>query len=212
VVGEECHIVSSKAGGPRARPGLDARYLDSYDNLVLLCPSDHSLIDQLVDDYPEDGLKQMKAGHETWVAATLGRSSVPLRIRRGQPVVLIEVTTGREVLAVTANAHESSLDHDDLTTQDEVDDVAGFLKNIFDWSEIWDDIEPGGRIQAEFDMTQQIRALREKGWRVFAARSRGTMEGGAEPALSNWDTAYVRVVKAQSPEIVTLGGEQLSQP
>jgi hypothetical protein len=212
VIGEECHIVSPRPGGPRARPGLDGSYLDSYDNLVLMCASDHSFIDQLVDDYPEDDLKLMKADHEAWVAATLGRASVPLRIRRRQPAVLIEVTSGRELLAVTAKAHESSLDHDDLGTQDDVDRVAGFLQNVFDWGEIWDDIEPAGRIQAEFDLTQEILALRERGWRVFAARGRGTMEGGAEPAPSSWDTAYVRVVRADSPEIATLGAAQHSQP
>ena len=49
VVGEECHIVSPRMGGPRGTttPHPD-RNLDAYGNLILLCPSDHSLVDQLV--------------------------------------------------------------------------------------------------------------------------------------------------------------------
>ena len=45
LVGEECHIVSSKAGGPRFDPTFPTSRLDEYENLILLCRVDHKTID-----------------------------------------------------------------------------------------------------------------------------------------------------------------------
>ena len=38
IIGDECHIISSSADGPRYRPGLGD--YDSYDNLILLIAAD----------------------------------------------------------------------------------------------------------------------------------------------------------------------------
>jgi hypothetical protein len=44
VLGAECHIVARSADGPRAG-GLTPELIDEYDNLILLCPTDHKRID-----------------------------------------------------------------------------------------------------------------------------------------------------------------------
>lgn len=72
VIGDECHIVSPVPGGPRAGIPLDD--LDGYENLVLLCPNDHRLIDTLVADYPRDRVLAIKRAHEDWVRTTLAAS------------------------------------------------------------------------------------------------------------------------------------------
>lgn len=45
VVGEQGHIRSSKVDGPRHDPNYDAAKLDSYENLILLCPTHHTMVD-----------------------------------------------------------------------------------------------------------------------------------------------------------------------
>src|SRR5690348_12276541 len=79
VVGEECHIVSPRPDGPRYRP-LDATQVDAYENLVLLCPSDHETVDKQWQHYTEEKLQQVKREHEAWVQALPGPPE--LRVQR----------------------------------------------------------------------------------------------------------------------------------
>jgi hypothetical protein len=201
LIGEECHIVSPRPGGPRSQATADN--LDGYQNLILLCPSDHSRIDQLVDEFPEGELRQIKSRHESWVGAALSTCpGRPVILTRAQPQVLAELEDGEALLAVIANAHESSYDHDELASESEVETVADFLQATHDWAEIWDGLEPGPRVRATFQLSRLLTDLRRDGWRVLGARSRGTIGGGLGET-SAWYTAYLRVVRSNSPAIVS---------
>ena len=70
VLGEEAHIVAKSPRGPRGRR-LPRGAVDSYDNLILLCPNHHRVIDERHDRYPESVVREVKRRHEEWVAATL---------------------------------------------------------------------------------------------------------------------------------------------
>ncbi|GAA1657593.1 hypothetical protein GCM10009806_28020 [Microbacterium flavum] len=63
VVGEEAHIRAQSADGPRFEPDYD--HVDGYENLVLMCPTHHALID--ANDgagFTVDQLLAMKRKHE----------------------------------------------------------------------------------------------------------------------------------------------------
>jgi hypothetical protein len=45
---------------------------DRYYNLILLCPTHHTIVDKSETDFTIDALLQMKSSHETWVATQLG--------------------------------------------------------------------------------------------------------------------------------------------
>ncbi|GGB22118.1 hypothetical protein GCM10011492_09980 [Flexivirga endophytica] len=65
IVGEQAHIRSPKADGPRHDPAYDESKLNSYENLILLCPTHHTMID--ANDgagHTVEGLLQMRAKHE----------------------------------------------------------------------------------------------------------------------------------------------------
>ncbi|MCB9551939.1 MAG: hypothetical protein H6705_08655 [Myxococcales bacterium] len=40
---------------------------DEADNLILLCPTHHTLIDKVPEQYPAELLRRWKAEHEAWV-------------------------------------------------------------------------------------------------------------------------------------------------
>ena len=67
VLGEEAHIVSKKAGGPRGREDPPDGGLDSYGNFILLCPTHHTLIDddEMSDAFSPGTLLEMRRLHET---------------------------------------------------------------------------------------------------------------------------------------------------
>lgn len=202
VIGDECHIVSPVLGGPRAGMPLDD--LDGYDNLVLLCPNDHRLIDTLVAEYPRERVLAIKRAHEDWVGTTLAASDglSPLTILRAEPAALRYLGTAKELLGVAVSAEESSLDHDVIETEDELDVVAGFLQLVHDHAEMWDDYEPAFRIRITFELDREMKTLKELGWLVFGARAHGKLRGGKSGTDTDWDTAYLRLVRADSPHIV----------
>ncbi len=75
---QEAHIRSSKADGPRYEAGFER--VDEYDNLILLCPTHHIVVDK--DNgahFSSADLEQMKADHEADVASRMGAPEAAAR-------------------------------------------------------------------------------------------------------------------------------------
>lgn len=66
-LGEQAHIVGLAKNSPRGRSNLTKLERDSYFNLILLCPTHHTLVDKNPDDYTIEKLHYIKAQHEYWV-------------------------------------------------------------------------------------------------------------------------------------------------
>jgi hypothetical protein len=80
LVGEECHIIAREQNGPRGDSSLAPEARDKYDNLILLCNVHHKLIDDQINTFSVQVLKEMKSLHENWVRESL-RDFDPLRQR-----------------------------------------------------------------------------------------------------------------------------------
>lgn len=74
-LGEQAHITGEKEDAPRGKSLLTEEERNSYHNLILLCPNDHTLIDRNEVDWPVEKLHYMKSRHELWVRETLGDSA-----------------------------------------------------------------------------------------------------------------------------------------
>ncbi len=68
IFGEMAHVVARALGGPRATEVAGA---DVYNNLILLCPTCHTMVDKQPDAFPKDLLTGWKADHEHWVDSNL---------------------------------------------------------------------------------------------------------------------------------------------
>ena len=73
-LGEQAHIVGEKEDAPRGKSQLNQQERDSYHNLILLCPNDHTIIDKNEADWPIEKLHQIKSEHELWVTETLSET------------------------------------------------------------------------------------------------------------------------------------------
>jgi len=71
VLGEIAHIVASGDEGPRADPDFPSERRDSYENLILLCPNHHTLVDKQEGHYAVERLRNWKSEHERWVREQL---------------------------------------------------------------------------------------------------------------------------------------------
>ncbi|OIU87847.1 hypothetical protein BFN01_07275 [Microbacterium sp. AR7-10] len=73
MLGEEAHIRSSKVTGPRYDATYPAEQLNEYENLVLLCPTHHTVIDKDKGRaWPTANVLEMKQAHEAHVDAAMG--------------------------------------------------------------------------------------------------------------------------------------------
>jgi hypothetical protein len=64
LVGDICHIKARRPNGPRYDPGLSEKDLHAFENLILLCPTHHTVIDSDLPSHPVQKLISMKAEHE----------------------------------------------------------------------------------------------------------------------------------------------------
>jgi len=64
IIGQECHIISSKPDGPRGNQKLHCSDFDDFENLILLCANDHTRIDTFTDIYTVEKLIKLKKSHE----------------------------------------------------------------------------------------------------------------------------------------------------
>lgn len=208
VVGEECHINSSKENGPRHDYSYPTDQLDDYENLILLCRIHHKMVDDQSETYTAEILRQMRANHELWVNDKLSEDShgaKPLKVRRVKqniPSFLTRLTTGKQVLDIVSGAFAYSLDHDELESDAEVRLVSEFLQTIRDWGDIGDDMEPSDRVQTSFNLTQTLRELESAGFYVFGGREMRVLEGGNQATASDWPISIVNVVRKNSEEII----------
>lgn len=74
-IGKMAHIHAHSPGGPRWIAPVTNKYLDSYNNLILLCEYHHTIIDRDEESYPAEKIRAWKREHEQRVFAS---SSHPL--------------------------------------------------------------------------------------------------------------------------------------
>ncbi len=73
LLAEIAHIEASSDGGPRSNAGLSDADRDAYENLLLLCPTHHTLVDKQSNSYTVADLRDWKKEIEDWVEAQTGK-------------------------------------------------------------------------------------------------------------------------------------------
>lgn len=61
---EFAHIIGRKKKGPRGKDDLPMSQRDEFDNIIVLCPSCHTLVDKNEKQFPTLLLKEWKRNHE----------------------------------------------------------------------------------------------------------------------------------------------------
>lgn len=64
VIAQIAHIYALSDDGPRGKPGLTEKERNHHSNLLLLCPTHHSVVDSQHETYPASQLKNWKQSHE----------------------------------------------------------------------------------------------------------------------------------------------------
>jgi hypothetical protein len=89
------HIVAFKEDGPRGNAALRPAYINDVNNLMLLCPQCHKLIDDHPDQYPVSVLQKYKETHEDRILHVTG-----LGPDRKTTVVQLKARIARQAIAI----------------------------------------------------------------------------------------------------------------
>jgi HNH endonuclease len=190
VIGEECHIVSGAAGGPRFDSKFPKDEVDSLGNLLLLCRIHHKQVDDQSVAFSASVLRVIKEKHEAWVHETLesrpqeAPSIAPVRCVRFKkeiPAQLPLVTSGKALLDLALGCFGQYPHFGDDLNEEEVDLVGGFLEAIRDWVDVLDGSEVIETMKAARTIDDMIKDLASHGFFVFAAVERQRLEGGVSP-------------------------------
>jgi hypothetical protein len=124
-----------------------------------------------------------------------------LSMREGIPLILSRVIDGTELLNLMIGSHAEITGSDTARTRDEAKEIGNFLQDVHEYMEMGMDLEPSMRINAAFELTNQIALLEELGFFVFFGIEEGKLEGG-DRGPRRFTTAIVQVLRQDHAGIV----------
>ena len=206
VVGTECHIVSASPNGPRHDPAFQAEQFDALDNFILLCATDHKMIDDQPETYTAEALRSIKMNHERLVETKLRDDPVPppvqvRRFRQNIPANLPRIRSGQELLALATDSCAHYFKHDDDLSDVEAELVGRFAQEIADWIDLGSSLEPFDRVRYSKHMSELMGELEQHGFYVFAARETQQLEGGVG-VPSAYPVLHLCVLRATNSAIL----------
>jgi hypothetical protein len=142
IVGEQAHIRSGAAGGPRCAPDFPVERVDRYENFVLLCPQHHMVVDENESVFTTELLLPVKDRHKRRVGQALHPSD-PGWTKLPDVVV---VSDGIQLVAMLSQVRARVISNDHPQADSERDAIARFLQDAADWSDFLDEIGPSGHV------------------------------------------------------------------
>lgn len=176
VVGEECHIISSKVNGPRHKKITN---YDDYENLILMCPIHHKIIDEDELTYTEELLRMLKRNHEQSITSKIIKDKEKNIM---QDIILEKSSNVRDLVRTIYNVSQYITDY-----PVECKDDYGLFQVFFDLvhnSDVICDYDEFDRIKIFDEYYQQ---LVDKGYCILLGRYEKFF-------TNNLDTAFVYIV------------------
>ena len=174
---------------------------------MLFCRVHHKMVDDQSSTFTAEILRQIKINHEISVAEKLSGKQKPKpvrlrRIKKNIPDFLVRVTTGKQLVDLISGTYAFSMDHDELSTEEEANLIGGIFQELRDWMDIIDEMEPIDRVKGAYSLTQLIQEIEQNGFFVFGCREVQILEGGVSDEPSNWPVALVRILRNDNNEII----------
>lgn len=201
IVGEECHIVSSKKDGPRGNISISYDF-DDYQNLMLLCANDHKRVDELTTIYTLEVLSQFKALHENWVRTTLEKDISAFVNDQTNIKSMEKVFSGKQVIDLIDGAHLFDFDHDEVQSSKDAELIGNFFEGLKEWSDILSDIGFSERIKLGIDYTGYIQELQSAGFTLFGLRRSVRLRSNENKDMGLYDVASLLVLQSDNPGII----------
>lgn len=207
VLGEECHIYSSQAKGPRHDPTKNIDDYDGYDNLILLCSAHHKIIDDQVEEYPPQKLQKIKQKHIASIQEKLnGPKEIKpvklIRLKKNIPEFLQRITNGSQLCNIINGSFGTYTHHDELHSVEEVELVGGFFQEVQDWVDLFDIFEPIHKVRGAFDFSKMIGELEKHSLAVFGGIEIQILTGGINDSKEPIPVLILWILRSDNQLIV----------
>jgi hypothetical protein len=133
------------------------------------------------------------------------KPEVLTEIRKKEIITLGKVNSGKEMMDIVIGSHFSFSYHDEVKDETEIDLVGGFIQNMRDWADIWDDIDVPGQMRAVLNVDEMLRDLSSNGWSVYAARMKGKRKLAGAEGTWTWNAI---AVFSEEPDSVVFADDQ----
>jgi hypothetical protein len=170
LVGEECHIVGRSPDGPR---GGEHRVgdIDGYENLVLLCASDHAAADGHEASWTVERLRETKAAHERWVAARLSEQRVQPEMSWQMPGTrrtdIESIRSGSRLMGLYERALSASVRLPERLERAPRELAGALFRTAQEWSENWADVAFDQKLEIEAALDEALDELAAEGFMVL---------------------------------------------
>jgi transcriptional regulator with XRE-family HTH domain len=121
--------------------------------------------------------------------------------------LLVRINSGADLFAIVGGAHFGSVENEDLKCETEVELVGGFLQEMNDWGEMWNELEPHERTRQKFQFTSKLKELEEAGFTVLGTREKKAVRVAGD-VIPDCEIAVIRVLRSTNPSIVRLASEE----
>ncbi|OGQ56434.1 MAG: hypothetical protein A3J24_06145 [Deltaproteobacteria bacterium RIFCSPLOWO2_02_FULL_53_8] len=121
-------------------------------------------------------------------------------------IALSCLTTGKEVVDVVVGCHFSYSHYDDPNDEAEINLVGGFIQELRDLGDIWDEIDATDQMRASFRTADLIKELEVAGWTVYGVKMKGKkMVAGV---VGEWEWCAIAVIRG-IPESIVFMDDQI---
>ena len=194
VIGEEAHIVGEKPGAARYE-ALEPSARDGYENRILLCPTDHTIVDKQEEAWPTERLRHAKTDHENLMHE---RTADPSKAGVVLPseVALSWIVGGAALLQLTDGAYGCIYEIDEALTSTRRDAATSLVSTAVELGELAPEFSVEEREEAIALLSELWKAALSADLVVLGARADGEYRDGGRPL--HWPTAILHVRNAAS--------------
>lgn len=202
IIGQECHIVSSKSDGPRGDQKLHCHDFDDFENLLLLCANDHKRVDTLIDIYSVDKLVNLKKSHEEWVKSTLSVDPMTFTNDKFKISSLKKVESGSELIKLVDGAHAFMLDNDNLKSKEEVQVIPPLLDLLKEYGDVLNMMSFTEKAELGLELDETIKEIENLGFLIFGHKRNVRLRNELKEDMSRWDMTTIVIVRNDNPGII----------
>jgi hypothetical protein len=200
IIGDECHIVAQNQGGPRYDKNFPEDQIDEYYNIILLCKSDHKMVDDQYQTYTTDLLRLIKQYHENWVIEKL--KPTDMKDKKNEPSYLNHISNGKDLFNIIDSADAFGFDFDETNDKEKTEVLKNFIQTMQDYSDISPDFtEISQKFEAMEYFSEGLKEIEKIGYMVFGGREVKRMVNDKGEKLK-WLVATVKILDTTNPIIV----------
>ncbi|MEU6409397.1 HNH endonuclease signature motif containing protein [Microbispora sp. NPDC046933] len=216
VFGEEAHIVGRGSNGPRSG-GLAEHLVDSHENLILLCSEHHKQIDDQVNHFTVERLREIKKSHKGWISSLGASGPGPVKLvpdpSFAEPRTLKLFLRGKELWSIIKDCQAFEYTIPDGLSEEEEDSILGFLDLVRDYMDISGDLHSiREQRDAEKTIGNYLKDLLDQGFLVGGFLRRMLLAGGISEEPWPWSILRIEVQPAELAQIVDAEGKPFNPP